>query len=151
MIKNTHIAIATIALMAATSPIAHASNASAGANVETTTEAETSFTEELGEAYDAFVAFTVEQRDEAVEAAQSAMSFIDVEIEERAEAVREGWADMSEDARALARQEMQDLRETRLALAEQFGALQAASAEAWDSVKEGFMNGYEELSDALAS
>lgn len=106
---------------------------------------------EIMQAFDAISAYSAEQRDEAISAARDAMATLDAEIERRADALRDGWSDMTADAQSAAREELNDLRAVRNDIGERLGALQSASSEAWNGVKDAFVSGYEQLAEALTS
>lgn len=97
---------------------------------------------EISQAMDAIAAYSEEQGEQAVTEAQAAIDRLDAEIEEREQALREEWAEMSEGARNTARAQLQDLREARNRLGESFGAMQAGTASAWNELKAGFSDAW---------
>ncbi|WP_050929981.1 hypothetical protein [Aestuariivita boseongensis] len=145
------LAATTTLALCVTAPMAIASSEGTDTQATAGAEADMSVRKELYDVYEALADYTAEQRDEAISAARSGLEVADNAIERRAEALRNGWAEMSEDARETARAELADLREARMELAEQLGALQTASSDAWNAVKDGFVAGYRDLSDALSS
>jgi hypothetical protein len=90
-----------------------------------------------------------EQRDEAVEAGRSAIDAIDQRIDELQSWTSENWNDLSAEARQDRREILNDLRSQRSTLAEWVGAMKHGSAEAWEDVKQGFMDAYNALGDSF--
>ena len=105
---------------------------------------------EIIEAFEAIGAYTAQESRQAVAAAREGMMKLDAEVDRRAEALQENWSEMSEDARSAARAEMKQLRQAQSTLSERIGALGAAAPEIWDDVKQGFVQGYEDLAAALS-
>ncbi|SDJ42872.1 hypothetical protein [Lutimaribacter saemankumensis] len=102
---------------------------------------------EISQAIDAIATYSEEQGEQAVTEARAALDRLDSEIETREQALREGWAEMSEEARKTARAQLQDLRKARNRLGERFGALQAGTASAWDELKAGFADAWDAFSE----
>jgi len=103
---------------------------------------------EISEAMDAIAAYSEQERDQALTQAREALNRLDAEIERREQALRENWAEMSEQARETARGTLQDLREARNELGERYGALEAGASNAWDELKAGFSDAWNELDEA---
>ena len=103
---------------------------------------------EISEAMDAIAAYSEQERDQALAQAREALNRLDAEIERREQALRENWAEMSEQARETARGTLQDLREARNELGERYGALEAGASNAWDELKAGFSDAWNELDEA---
>lgn len=101
---------------------------------------------EISQAMDAIAAYSEEQSAQAVTGARAALDRLDTEIEAREQALREGWSEMSEDARGTARAQLKQLRDARNRLGERFGALQAGTTSAWDELKAGFAEAWDALS-----
>ncbi len=106
---------------------------------------------EISEVMDAIAAYSEQESAQALTRARAALDQLDGEIEAREQALREGWADMSADARDTARAKLQDLREARNRLGERFGALQAGTSSAWRELQDGFSDAWTALSDAWSS
>ena len=106
---------------------------------------------EISEAMETIAAFSEQESEQAITEARAALDRLDVEIEQREEALRGGWADMSEDARATARAKLRDLREARNRLGERFGAIQAGTNSAWYEVQAGFSDAWTASSDAWSA
>lgn len=106
---------------------------------------------EISQAMHAITAYSEEQGEQAVTEARGALYRLDAEIETREQALREGWAEMSEEARETARAQLRDLREARNRLGERFGALQAGTTSAWDELKAGFADAWAAFSEAWSA
>jgi chromosome segregation ATPase len=103
---------------------------------------------EISDAMDAITAYSEEQSEQAVTEARAALDRLDAEIEAREQAFREGWAEMSVEARETARDQLQSLRTARNRLGERFGALQAGTTSAWEELKSGFADAWAAFTDA---
>lgn len=103
---------------------------------------------EISEAMAAIGAYTAEQRDEALAAAEEAMAEADAEIEKIDAALRDGWADMTDEARENATVALRELREARNALSVRYGALQSDAGTAWDELKDGFAGAWNSFAAA---
>ncbi len=107
--------------------------------------------EEATEAMQALAEYSAQERDQALSAAREAMAQLDQEIDAREETLREQWADMSKSAREQAKVSLAQLRDTRNALGERYGALESGMDSAWDELKAGFAAAYEEVVKAWES
>lgn len=107
--------------------------------------------DEISEAMDAIAAYSEQQGEQAVTEARAALDRLDTEIEAREQALREGWAEMSEEARETARAQLKEFRDARNRLGERFGALQAGTTSAWDELKSGFAEAWDALSQIWSS
>lgn len=103
---------------------------------------------EVSEAMSAIAAYTEQERDQALAEAREILDRVDDEIERREEAMREGWAEMSEEARETARARLKDLREARNRLGERYGALESGTSSAWEELKKGFSDAWTAFSEA---
>ena len=103
---------------------------------------------EVSEAMQAIADYSAQERDQAVTRARAALDRLDAEIARREQALRENWADMSQDARETARAQVQDLRAARNTLGERYGALKAGTSSAWDELKAGFSDAWGAFADA---
>lgn len=107
--------------------------------------------EEATEAMHALAEYSAQERDQALSAAREAMAQLDQEIDAREETLRGQWADMSTSAREQAKASLAQLRATRNALGERYGALESGMDSAWDELKAGFVAAYEEVVKAWES
>lgn len=92
--------------------------------------------------------YTAEQRDEAIESAEQALENVDERVDELETRIDNNWDSMSEAARQKARANLRALREQRNELAEWYGGFKNSSAGAWEQMKQGFSDAYQEMSDA---
>ncbi|GGB43028.1 hypothetical protein GCM10011316_13720 [Roseibium aquae] len=106
---------------------------------------------EVAEAMDAITSYTVDQRDKALAEAEKALARLDAEIERREQALRENWAQMSDQARQTAAERLDDLRDARNRLGERYGALEAGASEAWGELRAGFSSAWDTFSKAWSA
>jgi len=104
---------------------------------------------EASETWKVLKEYSVEQRDEAMAAAEKRFSALDARIAAMQEAMDERWQEMSETARKKMRKSMDMLRRERTELAEWYGAMRKGSAEVWEEVKKGFAESYDRLEKAF--
>ena len=103
---------------------------------------------EISQAMEAIATYSVQERDRALADARQALDRLDAEIEQREQALRETWAEMSEAARETARARLQDLRKARNRLGERYGALETGASSAWDELRTGFSDAWIAFSGA---
>ncbi len=99
----------------------------------------------LDEAGAAIKDYTVEQRDEAVKNAKSALEQLDSNINRLAADIDARWDKLDSGAREKAYDSMDRLRKERNDAAEWVGGLKHSSKEAWGEVKDGFARSYDSL------
>lgn len=104
--------------------------------------------EEISDTMQAIADFSAEQRDEAVAMGREALDWADAELSSLEDNLRDSWSEMGEDARQSARMRLEDLREARNELGERYGALQAAAASAWEDVRAGFTQAWNDFAAA---
>ncbi|MTI45065.1 hypothetical protein JM93_03679 [Roseibium hamelinense] len=104
--------------------------------------------EQVREAIDAIGTYSAQERDKAVEAAKQALAELDADIAARQKELRENWSEMSNDAKASAEENMKALQDARNRLSERYGAIQVGAQNAWEDLKAGFADAYDELSRA---
>ncbi|MEE4120684.1 MAG: hypothetical protein V2I65_16915 [Paracoccaceae bacterium] len=102
---------------------------------------------EIEQAMEAIAAYSEQERDEAVAEARAALDRLDAEIARREQALRENWAEMSDEARETARTRLEELRAARNRLGERYGALQSGASEAWDELTAGFSDAWNAFSE----
>lgn len=105
-------------------------------------------TQEAADLMRALQNYGAKQRDKAVETTQEALANIDDRIDDLQDRLDRNWDRMSKAAREQARQSMRAMQEQRTQVAEWYGGLKAASADAWDEVKQGFGKSMEALAQA---
>lgn len=103
---------------------------------------------EIEQAMEAVATYSEQERDQALAEARTALNRLDAEIERREQALRENWAEMSDEARQTARAQLEELRGARNRLGERFGALQAGTSDAWGELTSGFSDAWDAFSDA---
>jgi hypothetical protein len=103
---------------------------------------------ELSDVYGAIARYSLQERDEALDAAEQSLDRIDAEIDVLENRARENWEDMSQAARDRTSAALQDLRARRNRLGEMYGAMTHGTDAAWDELVAGFTNAWDELSAA---
>lgn len=103
---------------------------------------------ELSDVYSAIARYSVQERDEALDAAEQSLDRIDAEIEVLENRARENWAEMSQAARDITSDALQDLRARRNRLSEMYGAMTHGTNAAWDELIIGFTRAWDELKTA---
>jgi len=94
-------------------------------------------------------AFSAEQRDEALASADRSIKLLDQQIETLENEARDGWQDLSEEARAKQRQSLDALRRQRNQLSEWVGSMKSGSKSAWEDSKQGFISTYNKAASSL--
>lgn len=113
--------------------------------------AETSFEdvkEETKEAISTLRAYSVNQRDQAIQDAKATLDRLDQRLDSLESKIDSEWTEMTEGARQNARETVQSLRKQRLQLSEWYGSMKSSSDAAWEELKTGFVGAYQELEDA---
>ncbi len=103
---------------------------------------------EIEQAMEAIATYSEQERDEALAEARAALDRLDAEIARREQALRENWAEMSDEGRETARAQLEELRAARNRLGERFGALQSGASGAWDELTAGFSDAWGTFSEA---
>lgn len=103
---------------------------------------------EVGEAAVAIKNYSVAQRDEAIAKAKTAMDDLDGKIEKLRSSIHRRWGKMDQAARRKAQTALNELKRQRKHMAESYGALQRSSSGAWEQMKKGFSDSYNDLHDA---
>lgn len=98
----------------------------------------------------ALKAFTVEQRDQAIESARKALHELDENIGMLEEQLRGEWAEMNRAAQENGSARLEELRRQRIEVAEHLGRLEESSSAAWNDIRTGFAQSYEALQAAFA-
>jgi DNA repair exonuclease SbcCD ATPase subunit len=103
---------------------------------------------QVGEAADAIKRYSADQRDEALSKAKAAMDALDAKIDKLEASIRRNWEKMDQATRRKAQAALDELKRQRKRMSESYGALKQSSAGAWEHVKNGFADSYEDLRDA---
>jgi len=119
------------------------------ASGETTTAAD--IKQETLELLQSLKAYSVEQRDKAVEQARIALDNLDRRIEKLEANMLAQWDNMDHATRAKTEASLQALRQQRTRVAEWYGGMKIGSASAWAHIKQGFTSAYEDLQEAWES
>lgn len=106
--------------------------------------------EEWREAMAAIKGYSAEQRDEALEKSKALIDSIDTRIEALEARAADGWDGLAADMRAKRRATLKTLHRQRTELAEWYGGMKHSSGEAWDDVKDGFVDAYDKLANAFS-
>jgi signal transduction histidine kinase len=93
-------------------------------------------------------AYTVEQKDEAVQKTKAALDDLDKHIDALEKDIDKSWDGMDEAARKKARSSLKEMRKLRTQAAEQYGSMKNSTADAWKHMKKGFSDAYTDLADA---
>lgn len=104
---------------------------------------------EAMETYDVLKSYSLEQRDEALAAAENKIEKLDGQIAQMQKTIDNKWQDMSQATQERTRKTLDTLREKREALAEWLGGLRYSSEDAWEEVKKGFSDSYDRLQEAF--
>ena len=107
--------------------------------------------QETAEAYHAIVDYSVDQRDEAINAARAQLDKLDAKIDTMQNRLDERWHKMTRAAQQKQQAALKTLRAKRNDVAEWYGGLRHSSADAWDKVKMGFSDSYSRLEKAFDS
>lgn len=107
--------------------------------------------QETAEAYHTIVDYSVDQRDEAINAARNQLDKFDAKIETMQNRLDESWHKMTRAAQQKQQAALKTLRAKRNEVAEWYGGLRHSSADAWDKVKMGFSDSYNRLEMAFES
>lgn len=153
--KNISIIPATLAGALAIAGIVQFAPLPANAGHHLKSEASDSMTagdvkKEWAEAMDAIMAYSEDQRDEAVKDAKSLLDSMDSRIDKMEAKAETEWDDMSQEARMKRQEALQSLRRQRSELAEWYGGMKHSSKSAWADVKKGFSDAYDSLSSAIS-
>ncbi|QEW06419.1 sll1863 family stress response protein [Nitrincola iocasae] len=126
-------------------PVIYAQTGANESNHEVTTQDIQTETRELIETLQQY---SVEQRDEAVNATEQMLESLDQRIDVLQRRIDNNWDEMSDEARQTTRDNMRALREQRNKLSEWYGGLKNSTDSAWDQMKAGFSDAYSSMSNA---
>ena len=109
----------------------------------------TDFKKKTLEAVETLKNYSIEKKDKSVSEVKVALEKMDARIDRMQSRIEKKWDEMDQASRENARKTIQALRKKRNELSEWYGGLKHSSADAWDHVKEGFVEGYEALANAF--
>lgn len=101
--------------------------------------------QKVAEAARAVKEYSVDQRDEVVKKVKASLDALDKNIEQLQTSVDKNWDQMNQASRKKAKATLKELRKQRNKVAEWYGGLKYSSSGAWDQVKKGFSDAYENL------
>ncbi|MFO8089874.1 MAG: hypothetical protein R6U13_08570 [Desulfatiglandaceae bacterium] len=102
--------------------------------------------QDVKDALNALKDYSADKRDEALKKGKSAVDALDDRIEKLEDNARKKWGEMDQAAREKTQDTLKSLRKGRNELAEWYGGMKQSSADAWEHVKEGFLESYDTLS-----
>ena len=102
-------------------------------------------TKQWSQTVQALRSYTADQRDKALEAGKKTLDAMDERIDRLETWTSEHWDSMSTEARKKRMETLDEMRRQRNKVAEWYGGMKHSSAEAWDGVKQGFINSYDKL------
>jgi TolA-binding protein len=105
---------------------------------------------EWAETVTALTSYTAAQRDMAVARARQELDSMDRHIEQLESRTRQEWDSLNQEARETRETALRALRKQRNEVAEWYGSMKYSSADAWDSVRQGFIDSYGVLNDAFS-
>ena len=106
--------------------------------------------QEARDLIEALKEYSADQRDAAIQRSKRALDILDRRIDELETKIADNWDQMSSAAREKTRESLKTLRKKRNDVAEKYGSLKASSTSAWEEMKQGFSQAYQDLSDAWA-
>lgn len=92
--------------------------------------------------------YGAERHDEAMQKSREALATLDRHIDELETRIDRDWERMDQAARDKSRTTLRELRKQRAEVAEWFGRWKESSANAWEQMKKGFANAYQDLQEA---
>ena len=93
--------------------------------------------------------YSIEKKDKSVSEVKVALEKMDARMDRMQNQIANKWDEMDQASRDMAKEIMQALRKKRNELSEWYGGMKHSSADAWDHVKKGFVDGYEALAGAF--
>lgn len=103
----------------------------------------------FGKTVEAIRDYSSQQRDKAMNKAGKSLHELDSRIDAMEEALYEKWDQMDRETRDSCRKTLREFRAQRGRVAEWFGAMRYSSENAWDDMKDGFLDSYQELKESL--
>ena len=104
--------------------------------------------EELSAAIASLKGYSISQREVAVEKAGATLDELDKQIEVLRQRTANDWGSLSVEAREARLTALKNLTRQRNDLAEWYGGMKYSSSQAWNEVREGFVDAYEVLQNA---
>ncbi|MCK9262926.1 MAG: hypothetical protein M0R18_03855 [Deltaproteobacteria bacterium] len=104
---------------------------------------------QFGKAAEALKDYSSEQRDKALDKAKKSLNELDSRIADMEERLFDTWDQMDQEGRAAYRSNLAGIRDQRNRMGEWFGAMSHSSEDAWENIKEGFINSYRDLKSSF--
>jgi len=142
---STALALLIAAAIILTAAVSYAGQKTATDNQATSADVK----RETSQAIQAIKNYSVSQRDQAVKKVKVVLQDLDARIDRLQGRVENKWDEMDQASREKVTHTLTELRTKRNELSEWYGGLKHSSANSWDHVKEGFVAGYEALSNAF--
>jgi hypothetical protein len=146
--RTLTIAAAGLLLFAGFSAPGLAAEHESGKGNEQATDLET-LRNDWAEALESLKDYSAAQRDQALEKAGAQLDAMDEQIERMQVGLARQWNDLSIEARERREASLRSLRRQRNELAEWYGGMKHSSRNAWDDVKQGFVEAYQSLGDSF--
>lgn len=105
---------------------------------------------EWSETAESLKKYSSDQRDEAISQTQLTLTAMDRSIEQLQAYAENQWHSMSESMRKRSEKTLRDLRQKRNELAEWYGGMKYSSDNAWEEVKQGFINAFSTLNNSFS-
>ncbi len=93
-------------------------------------------------------AYSADQKNKVLDMLDKNLAQLDGRIEQLEQMLSERWSEMSTEARAKARGKLREMKQHRIELAESYGSLRSDSGDAWDKLKQGFSDAYDDITSA---
>jgi len=100
---------------------------------------------QFGKTAEALKDYSSEQRDKALEKAKKSLDELDSQISVMEDDLYEKWDQMDQESRNTYRSNLNEFRKQRSQVAEWFGAMSHSAENAWEDMKEGFINSFRDL------
>lgn len=104
---------------------------------------------QFGKAAEALKDYSSEQRDKALAKAKKSLDELDFRIADMEKQLFDTWEQMDQETRTAYRNNLTEIRNQRNRMGEWYGAMSHGSENAWENIKEGFINSYRELQSSF--
>lgn len=104
---------------------------------------------QFGKTAEALKDYSSEQKEKALNKAKKSLDDLDSRIAVMEDDLYEKWDRMDQETRNMYRSNLNEFRKQRSQVAEWFGAMSHSSENAWEDMKEGFINSYRELQNSF--
>ncbi len=104
---------------------------------------------QFGKTAEAIKDYSSGQRDKALAKAKKSLDELDARITDMEEQLFDTWDQMDQETRAAHRSNLSEIRNQRNRMGEWYGAMSHSSENAWENIKEGFINSYRDLKSSF--